>query len=406
MANIGGLTKTIEAIYNAVSPARRTLLRAPSPTLQAAQEAAARLTGSPREAEILARQAATKGGLSPARVLQMVPEARRAERMDPRAFGKVLVPEKRYLERGKNPTIAEDTVLLEESVAQLLQRPTALPKSIKQDMLGVYTEALSEANLLSDPEVQSILKGKNVDSVLQNLQQFTAKATQSGRAPDLQQNTFDNLFGSLSNSVVDDLLARTPYYAKKMPELPLEQNYADVQRQSFPGVEQAQIFSSVLRGPESKVVSNWDPDYGHFYNDAMYGHVRGSVLPDERVLIEELQSDPLRFAPKAPEFQGIYGQLVKGVLERAVDSPTKGLIIPDYLRMTEARDASPSFLRDVYEQQLGKQFYGPLSQAGLQFKADNGFNVLNLDNETKRILRTNPELLGFKKGGLAQAAGK
>lgn len=399
MANIGGLTKMLESIYNAVSPARKALLTAPSPTLRAAQGAASKLTGQPRSVEILANQAATKGGLSPARVLQMVSNAQKAELVEPKALSTMLKAPERYMERAKNPTIADDGVLAEESAYQLMFKPHALPDSIKQSMLDIYAENLGQAGLLQQPGIQSIFKSENLDKKLDKLQQVVTEAQSSGAVPGLRQNTVDSLFRHLADDVIDDLLARTEHYAKAMPELPLEQNYSDMQRQSFPGIEDAKAFGTALRGPDNTNLPDWDPSYGHFLNNAMYGHIRGAILPDSRVLVEELQSDPLKFNKKTPELQGIYGQLAKGLLERTLETPAKSLIIPEPSRL----HGDPQFMQDIYGRQLGKQFYGPLSEAGLRFKLENGFNILDLDDETKRILKTNPELLGFKTGGLAQA---
>jgi hypothetical protein len=133
-------------------------------------------------------------------------------------------------------------------------------------------------------------------------------------------------------------------------------------------------------------------------------------LPDKGVLLEELQSDALgrhSSIKGAPELQGVYGQIAKGILEKSLDTPATKFIIPDAKRIAAERPgASLKFFQDIYDTQLFEQLYKPMIRAGVPIKADNGFNTIQLDEATKEILRNNPEVLGMKKGGLVQMRGR
>lgn len=380
MGKLTASRSALTAIRDFLSPVAKAELTAPSALIDTIQQASPKLGSLPRTPDTLAQNIATKTGLSPKRVATVLPKS--AGQLTPQQAMAGLSAEPRYFERAKStPPVSQHTAGL---IEDLRTNPDDLPTELQQELFAGLRQVAADNGVRAPTRFTRA----NLETLNDRLMNHDNPAIFDGIA--------DFWWGPFEGRVVDFLHGGL---AEGLPK------FAALQRQKYPGRKSGEYFETVLRGPDGKAWPTVDGD--HFDNAVQYGHLRGTVLPNRGVLLEELQSDPLKVKELAsrPELHNIYGQLAKGALERAAQSGASKLVIPDYRRIAEVRPGENlDFFKKVYSDGLEQQFYAPLRDAGVSFSNDNGFNTLELSEAVMQILRDNPKLLGFKNGGLVQAS--
>jgi hypothetical protein len=126
-------------------------------------------------------------------------------------------------------------------------------------------------------------------------------------------------------------------------------------------------------------------------------------------MIDEIQSDPYEYLTKhrkdlissTPELKEPHGDMAKALLLQASQAGADRMMIPDAKLITSVRDQSlyPAF-QNIYDDQLGKQFYEPLDTLGVKvFNGPTGYRSVELNPEVRDNL--NKFGLPFKQGGLS-----
>jgi hypothetical protein len=160
-------------------------------------------------------------------------------------------------------------------------------------------------------------------------------------------------------------------------------------------------FETVLRGTPSRARGdlNIAGQTDHFMNPSQLGHARGSMTPSGNVYVEELQSDALEGMPNHPALEGIYGKLGRMLVDRSAEAGAPSISFPDANRIASVRDFRQlPFFQDVYDKQLSKQFYDPLSKRGVPLRQENGWTTMDLPEGVLNAIK-NEGLLNYKRGG-------
>ena len=177
----------------------------------------------------------------------------------------------------------------------------------------------------------------------------------------------------------------------------------DLQRQG------AEYFETALRGTPGLAqrynLPTYQGNWGnyHFSNPSQLGHIRG-VIDDRGILLEELQSDPLEHLTNAkdiPQLSNIYGLLGRMAVDRAAQAGVPGVMIPDARRIASVRSQRQlPFFSEVYDKQLPKQLYDPLSAKGFDISYDNGFYNIGIPPHLAAALkRGDLGPLNYARGG-------
>lgn len=205
--------------------------------------------------------------------------------------------------------------------------------------------------------------GDNVITYFNNRDSLTGEQIDDIEEAIQDTHVFDDLLNGI-NRDLRDMAVEEPHNGGTQ--------YADYQR--LGDRDNHDYFESVLSDPSVDWVhtrqinpaSDWD---SHFSNPSQLGHVRGSTNNKGRVLIEELQSDPVETFAKDPRLADIHPTLAKYALERAARSNAKSIMFPSAEAIGSVRDAkSQNFYDDIYDTQLNKKFFGPLHEAGVPIK--------------------------------------
>lgn len=184
--------------------------------------------------------------------------------------------------------------------------------------------------------------------------------------------------------------------------------YAQYQRQPWQPWH-GEYFETTLRGTPGLGQRHNLPTYQesggnyHFVNPSQLGHVRGTVDPNI-MSIDEIQSDlleHLRNAKDIPQLSNIYGLLGRMAVDRAAQAGVPRVMIPDAKRIASVRNQRQlPFFQDVYDKQLPKQLYDPLSAKGFDITYDNGFyNVGIPPHLAAAIKRGESGPLNYARGG-------
>lgn len=153
----------------------------------------------------------------------------------------------------------------------------------------------------------------------------------------------------------------------------------------------------------------------HFANPGQLGHIRGSVLPESplhgnTMVLDELQSDTTRLGSlgdldvNVPGLDRVYGKLGRMALDRGAEAQLDAVLFPSAGRIASARGAqSPrKFYDQIYDRQLPKDLFEPLSARGVPIRMQDGWARVELPENVRRAIRESTGILNYKRGGLAQ----
>jgi hypothetical protein len=222
--------------------------------------------------------------------------------------------------------------------------------------------------------------------------------------------------GWYNNKVANQLSPKALEIAESQyPQNIFDPAYKVYQRQpASENMERAggEYFETVLRGralgnlPGKRASEVLEDASYHFDNPQQLGHIRGTASPD-RLLIDEIQSDPLEFlGSKHPSMQNIYGKLGNMIVDRAAAANIPLVSVPDAARIASVRDSDDmAFFRKLYNKEMDKALYTPLSLQGLRVNKDDGWFNIELPEAAREAIRRG-ELLRYKRGGLNKVSTK
>lgn len=163
-------------------------------------------------------------------------------------------------------------------------------------------------------------------------------------------------------------------------------------------------FETVLRGgltPGKQARIDAATGIDHFMNPKMVAYTRGSVGDDGRVFLDEVQSDSAKLMKNKfgttgsnlvasgwfPNLEDPHAQMVKAMIGQTTKAGADSVSIPTALKVASARDpANLGGYKQIYDDELGKRIYRPMSEAGIPITQDaNGWNNINL-GDTDRIM--------------------
>lgn len=376
MSKLGALKQLLDIL----SPIR------PQRTAQAprAVDVAAELRGGEQPAIQLLQQLQGKPGIKP-RDLEMWGQVPGAERMSPLELAGRAEHSPLFAQRGMN--FGMDDV--NDLAGDLMwgQEFSDARAKIAQDLFRRYADELSPEELA---EYSSLVKSKHSPRDIE----------------DLAGNFFvDRFSDEIYDALGDEALALARSVARdKGVSRSMDPAYLDFQRQ--PAAESlgdlgAEYFETVLRGGPFASLPSSGKGY-HFNNPAQLGHVRGTANKD-MMMLEELQSDPLKLlGAKHPAMQNIYGKLGNMALDRAAAADIPLVMFPDGTRIGSVRDPkNAAFFKQLYDRELDKSLFTPLSKQGLRVNQDNGWTNVHLPEAAREAIRGG-QVLRYKKGGLAR----
>lgn len=389
MSKLGALKQLLDIL----SPIR------PQRTAQAprAVDIAAELRGGEQPAIQLLQQLQGKPGIKP-RDLEMWGQVPGAERMSPLELTGRAEHSPLFAQRGGSSIVGED--MATELADDLMWGP-----EMATQRRDVALEFLTENIDNLSPEDHAVFSAKYLNADPNNLQRQDTDWL-AARA-----NRLEGSDGSTFRDWVFDYLSEPAYeMAQRSPRQrsPFASAFMDHQRQpAAEGLEGlgAKYFETVLRGPHSMIGDvpfhrrSLTPDY-HFSNASQLGHVRGTANKD-MMMLEELQSDPLEaLGAKHPAMQNIYGKLGNMALDRAAAADIPLVMFPDGTRIGSVRDPkNAAFFKQLYDRELDKSLFTPLSKQGLRVNQDNGWTNVHLPEAAREAIRGG-QVLRYKKGGL------
>jgi len=401
----------LDVVMRLLSPKRPAALRMAPQFIENVPQ----LRGGAQPASQLLTQLSKQPGVKQGALRQVFADVDPAARMTPQELrAKAKVP-KLFAQRGaSSPSIDP----LDEAI-DLVETPEFIPSRARA--LQSALREMADPEPANDSVVQALLHSAEVAERPEQRRAMWANATR--RLQDaLGDDNYFNLYMEAmhEHGAIDDALRAVESRNKRS----WGPAYGEYQRQGLgqPG----QYFETVMRlSPEDAASRGLaKPGFNemaasnyafHFGNPAQLGHARGAVLPESplhghTMVVDELQSDLEEAVNHGatdvaiPELDRVYGKLGRMLLDRSAEAGVDAVLFPSAKRIASVRGPqSPlKFYEQIYDKQLPKELFEPLSASGVPVRMQDGWTRVELPPEVRRAIRESSGILNYKRGGLAQ----
>ena len=402
----GPSPSAIARLLKILSPVRPAPLRMASSLPEIAQT----LKGGKQPVSQLIQQLSGRPKVQQSTLQSVFGHVDPTQKMTPPEFASSAKSPKLFAQRGITSDVINEDLML-DLVTDRMYSPEMV------DSRNLHWEHLIKKDILNYPELSTRDK-----ALIQNL-----LAQKKAMSPELWETQAERVIAnfdgpdaahdSLMNSHVLDEARAWAYGEGTKATKHMDPAYTDYQRLGPTASSKltkqelrefdanSGYFETVLRGkpvPRDTpfIGAHNTPEDYHFQNPSQLGHIRGSVSPDNRVYLEELQSDPLEqlSTKDVPELQDIYGKLGRMAIDRSAAGDATSVMFPTGNRIGDVRPKKQlPFYQDVYDKQLDKQLYQPLQNKGVPLTQGNGWTNIELTPALKEAIDNG--LLNYNKGG-------